>query len=68
MALYQNGLQRLAYVCADAYVNIVDVTDPAQPGVLGHLRARSAYGQRRERVRRRDVRPLYGQADRQLQP
>jgi acetyl-CoA acetyltransferase len=27
MALYQNGLQRLAYVCADAYVNIVDVTE-----------------------------------------
>jgi probable HAF family extracellular repeat protein len=35
MALYQNGQQQLAYACSDSYVNIVDVTNPAQMQVLG---------------------------------
>ena len=35
MALYQNGPQQLAYACSDSYVNIVDVTNPAQMQVLG---------------------------------
>src|SRR5262249_26215520 len=34
MALYNNGQQKLAYVCADSQVNIVDVTNPAAPSVL----------------------------------
>ena len=36
MTLYQNGAsQQLAYVCSDSVVNIVDVTNPASPTVLG---------------------------------
>src|SRR5438270_13908397 len=35
MALYQNGNQKLAYVCSDSQVNIVDVTTPSSPSVLG---------------------------------
>ena len=35
MALYTNGSQKIAYVCADDYVNIVDVTNSANLTVLG---------------------------------
>ena len=35
IALYRNGAQQLAYVCADTYVNIVDVTTASSPSVLG---------------------------------
>ena len=34
MALYTNGSQKLAYVCSDSQVNIVDVTNSASPVVL----------------------------------
>jgi uncharacterized membrane protein len=34
MVLYQNGSQQLAYVCTDAFVNIVDVTNPASLSVI----------------------------------
>ena len=35
MVLYQAGGQQLAYVCSDAYVNIVDVSTPSNPVVKG---------------------------------
>jgi probable HAF family extracellular repeat protein len=35
MTLFQNGAQQLAYVCSDSVVNIVDVTNTANPTVLG---------------------------------
>lgn len=34
MTLYDNGAQKLAYVCSDSQINIVDVTNPASPSLL----------------------------------
>ena len=34
IALYTNGMQKLAYVCSDSQINIVDVTNAASPSVL----------------------------------
>ncbi len=39
MVLHQNGQQRLAYVCADTAVNIVDVTNEATPTLLSSFGA-----------------------------
>lgn len=39
LVLYPNGQQRLAYVCSDTAVNIVDVTNEATPTVLGTFAA-----------------------------
>jgi hypothetical protein len=34
MTLYTNGAQKLAYICSDSQVNIVDVTTPSSPVLL----------------------------------
>ena len=35
LVLYNHGAQQLAYVCSDSQINIVDVTNPVSPTVLG---------------------------------